>query len=356
MSGPHSAPGCGKSSTCDRASQVVVGVSVAAGKVWAGELEDGANLVCGCPLRQQLPGDPEIQDTPVRLRKAFGNPPSPHPTLIDLGGLGDGDQWREGILQPAGAGARLAETTALRRCWQRCVQQSISVVSQPRMGVDDLHPGSVAAGCEPLGLLIGKSSQPAQMTPVGTGQVPSIDAGQLLASGSRHGGFQRGGAEMNPSLKMARAGLEYDAGVVSVGPHALDDGRVGVVEIDQDVAGISPLGVGLKVDVTTLAVTHTQKSHCGGVTQLSGRPKPFPRKRPSGDVVNQTDQIKFVGHRRELTADGLQSDKESMVEHGPNSAIEVGSCTMDFQRAVSSVLTDCLSRRAHPTSPLLVNM
>src|SRR5436189_3214478 len=110
---------------------------------------------------------------------------------------------------------------------------------------------------------------------------------------------------------MARAGLEYDTGVMSIGPHALDDCRVGAVEIDQDVAGISALGVGLYVDVTTLAVANAQKSHGGGVSQLSGRPKPFTRERPSGGVVNQTDQIEFVGHRRKLTADGLQSDNES---------------------------------------------
>ena len=217
----------------------------------------------------------------------------------------------------------------------------------------DLHPGSVAAGCAPLELLIGEPSQPAQMTPVGTAQVPSIDAGQLLAGSRRHSGFQRGAAEVNPSLEMARAGLEHDAGVMSIGPHVLDDGRIGAVEIDQDVARISVLGgVGLDVDVTTLAVAHAQKSHSGSVSQLGGRPKPLTRERLSGGVVNQTDQINFVGHRRELTADGLQSDKESMVEHGSNFAIEVGSSTMDFQRAVSSVLTDCLSPRAHPHQTL----
>jgi len=213
--------------------------------------------------------------------------------------------------------------------------------------VHDLHPGSVATGCAPLGLLIGESSQPTQMTPVGTGQVPSIGAGQLFASSRRHGGFQRGGTEVNPSLEMARTSLEHYTGVMSIGSHALDDRRVGAVEIDQDVAGISVLGVGLDVDVTTLAVAHAQKSHGGGVSQLSGRPKPFARDGPSGGVVNQTDQIDFVGHRRQLTADGLQSDNESTVEHGPNFAIEAGCRTMDFQRAVGSVLTDCLSRRAH---------
>ncbi len=89
----HRARGGGKSSTRDRASQVVVGVSVAAGKVWAGELENGLDPLCGCTLRQQLPGDPEIHDAPVRLWKAFRNPPSLHPALIDLGGLGGGDRW-----------------------------------------------------------------------------------------------------------------------------------------------------------------------------------------------------------------------------------------------------------------------
>src|ERR1700674_1065137 len=190
------------------------------------------------------------------------------------------------------------------------------------MGMHDFHPGSVAAGCAPDRLLIGEPSQPAQMTPVGTTQVPSIEAGQLLAGSRRHSGFQRGGAEVNPSLEMARAGLEHDAGGMSIGPHALDDGRVGAVQIDQDIAGISVLGsVGLNVDVTTLAVAYTQKSHRGGVSQLSGCPKPFTRERLSGRLVNQTDQVDLVGHRRELTADRLQSDKESTVEHGLNFAI-----------------------------------
>jgi hypothetical protein len=31
------------------------------------------------------------------------------------------------------------------------------------------------------------------MTPVGTAQVPSIEAGQLFAGSRRHSGFQRGG-------------------------------------------------------------------------------------------------------------------------------------------------------------------
>jgi len=135
---------------------------------------------------------------------------------------------------------------------------------------------------------------------------------------------------------------------MSIGPHILDDRRVGAVEIHQDVARISIFGIGLDVDVTSFAVTNAQKPDRGGMHQLGGRPKPLTRKRPSGAVVNQTNQIEVVGHRRELTADGLRSKNESAFAHGPNSAIETGCCTMNFQRAVSSVLTDCLSRGAHP--------
>src|SRR5438309_9767940 len=85
--------------------------------------------------------------------------------------------------------------------------------------------------------------------------------------------------------------------------------------------------------------------------QLGGRPKPLTRERPSGEVVNQTNKKEVMGHRRELTADGLPSEKESVVVHGPNSAIQTGCRIMDLQRAVSRVLTDCLSRGAHPNSP-----
>src|SRR5713226_3413871 len=81
--------------------------------------------------------------------------------------------------------------------------------------------------------------------------------------------------------------------------------------------------------------------------QQGGRPGSFSWEWSSGVVVNQTDQIQVVVHGRELASDRLQRQNESSIVHGRNSAIKMGCPTMDFQRAVSSVLTDCLSRGDH---------
>ena len=84
----HSAPPWGgKSCARDGAPQVVIGITVAAGKMRTGEPEDGLDLSSGLALREQIPGDPQIHDAPVRLRKAFQNMPSLHTTLVDHGGL-----------------------------------------------------------------------------------------------------------------------------------------------------------------------------------------------------------------------------------------------------------------------------
>jgi hypothetical protein len=66
MRGPHSAPGGGKSSTCDRAPQVVVGVGVAAGRVPRGSLQNRPMRITSKPangltqdkLIYTLPADP----------------------------------------------------------------------------------------------------------------------------------------------------------------------------------------------------------------------------------------------------------------------------------------------------------
>ena len=49
--------------------------------------------------------------------------------------------------------------------------------------------------------------------------------------------------------------------------------------------------------------------------QVLGGPQPFPRERPVGGLVNQTNEVQLVGHRRELAADGLRRENESMIEH-----------------------------------------
>src|SRR5215469_16966112 len=90
-------------------------------------------------------------------------------------------------------------------------------------------------------------------------------------------------------------------------------------------------------------VAHAQKPDGGGTPQLGWRPKPFSRKCLARCVVNQTDQIQLVGHRCELSPNGLHSDKESAVFHDRNLETETNRRTMNFQGTAHSVLTVCLT-------------
>jgi len=87
--------------------------------------------------------------------------------------------------------------------------------------------------------------------------------------------------------------------------------------------------------VTSLAVMHPKKTDGSEVSQLRGSPQPFSGKRTLGQIVYQTNEVKFAGHGRQLAADGLRGESEAEVEHAPNSAIELGCRTMTSQRAVT---------------------
>ncbi|PYT23976.1 MAG: hypothetical protein DMG57_30225 [Acidobacteria bacterium] len=76
--------------------------------------------------------------------------------------------------------------------------------------------------------------------------------------------------------------------------HSFEDCQISAVQIDQNVAGISIVRVGLDVDVTSLAVTTTQNSYRCRMHPLRSRPEPFSREWPPGLVMNQTDQIQIV--------------------------------------------------------------
>jgi hypothetical protein len=68
-----------------------------------------------------------------------------------------------------------------------------------------------------------------------------------------------------------------------------------MVQVDQDVAGISVCGIGLNVYVTTLAVANPQKSKGCRIHQLGRGPQSLAWEGPFGDGMNQTNQIQFVG-------------------------------------------------------------
>jgi hypothetical protein len=130
---------------------------------------------------------------------------------------------------------------------------------------------------------------------------------------------------------------------MSVGAHEVHDRRIGTIQVDENVACVLVSGVGLQVDVASFAVASAQKADGRRIRQLNRRPKSFSGKRAARQVVNQTDQVQFVGHRRQMATDGLPGQKESTVVHDRNCAIEATRRTMNPQRTANSVLTVCLT-------------
>jgi hypothetical protein len=134
--------------------------------------------------------------------------------------------------------------------------------------------------------------------------------------------------------------------------HGGDGRRPRVIQVEENVAGVLVAGVGLHKHIAAFAVAHPQEADRGRSSQLLGSPNPFPRERPSGQVVNQADQIELVGHGGQLSVNGLQGEKETAIFNDRNSAVRINRRTMNFQRTANCVLTVCLSRggRSKPSS------
>src|SRR6516165_9466341 len=172
--------------------------------------------------------------------------------------------------------------------------------------------------------------------------------GQLPAQGGRQLRLQARGADANPSLQMAGAGLEHHTWFMTVGPHGFENTGAGLIEIEENIAGIARPAVGEEVHVKTLTVACAQKMHHCSTHQLSGSPQPFSWSWPVCAAVHHTDEVEMVRHPGQLAAAGVQGKKESAVEHGTEN--EPGSLRLEisFQRMVSSVLTSCLSSGDNP--------
>ncbi|HZP17273.1 MAG TPA: hypothetical protein VFB00_04870, partial [Terriglobales bacterium] len=76
MTPPHSAPRGGKRCARESAPEVVIRIAVTAGKMRAGEAQNGLDVNGGTALREQVSGNPKIDDAPIRLREAFLNLPT----------------------------------------------------------------------------------------------------------------------------------------------------------------------------------------------------------------------------------------------------------------------------------------
>ena len=114
---------------------------------------------------------------------------------------------------------------------------------------------------------------------------------------------------------MAGAGLEHYAGLMPADAHPFQRGRISVVQIEEDIAGVPVVRIGLHVYVTALTVANAQESNSRLLAQLSGGPEPFARECRSGGVVNQPNQVEILGHRRELPPDGEQGEEQTTINH-----------------------------------------
>ena len=171
----HSAPCGGKSSARHRTPQIVLRIAVTARKLWTGELQNGFHLSSGNALRQEAPGDPKVHNAPVRPMETFPNLPSLQTVLVDGGSFAGRDRGRKVAVGDV--------SICGRPCWSptilRGLDQRISLQSQTRTGMHDLHPGSEAALDTPARLLIGEAGESTQVSPVRTARIAVIFVSQL---------------------------------------------------------------------------------------------------------------------------------------------------------------------------------
>jgi len=334
---------------CECAAEVIVRVGVLSRKSRTAAAQDDGDLWSRHPTKEQFLSDPFIGDAPIGLWKAFQNPQPVQPTGIDFG---------------HGSGRRRARHVAVCGRWQRQMwrlrkarwsaqdalgrfQKGGALGSQSGAGMQHLHPRRVAAPVASLRFPVGAAGQAAQMTPIGAGRVAAVEVGQLLADPAGDRGFHGCGTDLHPSLEIAGTGSEHHTRFVTSGSHGLQDGRVGAIQIDENVAGIAILRVGMDVHVAAFAIANAQESDRGGMGKLGGSPQPLSGECASGRGVNQTNEIEIVRHARELAANGLHGEIESAVEHGPNFGIERTGRTIFSQRTANSGLTGCLSLGVH---------
>ena len=307
-------------SSCQCPPQVVFRVGVAARKVRAGQAKDSHHLWPWNLVAQQLFGDPKVGDTPVGMGKPLQNAQAMQPGLIDRGSVA----WRPGLLDTsgetdAGIGARAGCLRSVKRSpgrrqrVRRDLYQGAPLRGQHPFGMPDFHPGSQACHQTPLGFLIGKAGQSSQMTTIGAGSIRLIELGQVSGDGGSDGDGQRLGTDSDPSLEVARAGFGYQARLVAVGPHQLQDCWLNAIQVHENVSRIEATDEGLEIDVISITVASAQKLNAALVSQLRGRPQSFAGERLPVDAVDQTNQIVIARQGCELTADGLHRQFQSAV-------------------------------------------
>ena len=184
----HSAWGR-KSCSCQSATQVVLRIAMLAGEMWTSEAENGFHLSRRNVHGQQFSREPQIDDAPVRLGKAFANMPMLHPALIDAGS--SLDRNRTGEIANRG---KLVHGVARQLSYHlpSTMQQVLSGAGEDGTRFHNPYPGSLTGNRPSLRFLVGEACQSAQVTRAGTGQVAAVSMGQVLTDNPGDGTASRG--------------------------------------------------------------------------------------------------------------------------------------------------------------------
>jgi hypothetical protein len=348
MSRAHSAGSRNrKSRLCQRPSQVVHRVAVTAREIWAAQADDSFHLSWRYVHGKQFSGEPQIDDAPINLRKAFLNMPTLQPGSIDTRG-----SLRRHRARRADVRARIH---ALRRYCGLLfegldcrTQQILGGTGQDRTGFDDFDPRSKTRGCTVCEFLIREARQSSQVTPIGAGQIASISVSQLLTDGGGYGRFQGSGANANPSLQMARASLQHHTRLMAIASHERKKLGSGVIQVEENIAGIAMLGIGQKINIMTLQVACAEKAHHRSACQQSRIPNSFSWTRFSGETMNQPDKVEIIRHGRELAAHRMPGKKESAIAHEHENATEASRDYNDFSANGNNPLNSVSQSRGAP--------
>jgi len=349
MSRAHSAGSRNrKSRSCDRASQVVYWIAMPAREIWASQADDRFHLSWRYAHSEQFSGEPQIDDAPVNLRKAFRNTPTLHPGAINTRGSLRCDR------------AFLADVQARVHPLQRCshglryeglhggTQQILGGTGQDRMCFYNFDPRSRTRGIAACRFLIGEARQSSQVTPVRAGQIASIGVSQLFTDGRGYGRFQGSGADTNPSLQMARASLQHHTRLMAIGSHERKNRGSGMIQVEENIASVALLGIGQKINIMPLKVACAEKAHHRSACQLTCIPNSFSGTRSSGEPMNHAEEIEIIRHGRELTAHSVPGKKQSAIAHGHDNAIEASRDYNDFSANGNNPLNSVSQSKGAP--------
>ena len=290
-------------------------------EIWTSQAEDSLHLRRWYVQGKQFSSQPPIDDAPVHLRKAFLNMPTFHPASINARGSLRRHR-RFLVAVPSRMDAVRRSRGMLGDGLHGRSQQILGGAGQDGTSFDDFDPGSRTGSCTAFQLLIDETRQSSQVAPVGTGQVASIGVSQLFTEDRGYGRLQGCRADMNPSLEMARAGLEHHTRFMAMSSHPGQHIARGMIQVEENIAGVAILGVGEKIDVKTLKVACAQEAQYRSPQQLSNIPDSFAWARPSCGAMDQANEIELIRHRQQLATDCMRRDEESTIGHGHKSAAE----------------------------------